>query len=132
MLTWSIVLITVALIIYTIAVWTLRAEGRLQWIHAALFGVGFACDLAANVLMAQLARESSLAPASALGQALGAIMTVTGLIAVVLMGLQVVAAVVVLLRNREEEARAFPRFSMALWAFWLIPYVTGAASTVVG
>ena len=39
---------------------------------------------------------------------------------------------VVLVRDRENEKRAFHRFSIIVWAIWLIPYIAGAASAMVG
>ena len=59
-------------------------------------------------------------------------MAVTGIIAILLMAVHLVWAVIVLLRNRDEEKRVFHRFSITVWAIWLIPYVVGAAAAMLG
>lgn len=38
------VIITAALVLYTIGVWSERLQGRLKWWHLAFFYAGLACD----------------------------------------------------------------------------------------
>jgi uncharacterized repeat protein (TIGR03987 family) len=59
-------------------------------------------------------------------------MAVSGTIAIALMAIHLSWAVVVLIRNREQEKQTFHRFSIAVWILWLIPYVIGAASAMTG
>jgi len=37
----------------------------------------------------------------------------------------------VLIRDREAERLTFHRFSLAVWALWLIPYITGALGSAL-
>lgn len=127
MLTWSMFLITCALIVYTIAVWKQWFDGRLRWWDAILFAVGFACDLSATIVMARQGRAQPVQ----MGNVLGPIMASTGMLALVLMGLQVVASIVILIRDRRVELEAFPRFSVIVWGIWLIPYAAGALGAIV-
>ena len=61
-----------------------------------------------------------------------AIMAVSGVIALALMAVQLLWAVVVLVRGREAEKQRFHRFSVVVWAIWLIPYLTGAVGSSIG
>ncbi|NIV35419.1 MAG: TIGR03987 family protein, partial [Anaerolineae bacterium] len=45
-----------------------------------------------------------------------------GLIAIVLMLIHAAWAFVVLLRKDEKAIKSFHKFSVAVWAIWLIPY----------
>ena len=63
---------------------------------------------------------------------LSSVMAVSGTIAIALMAIHLIWAVVVLIRNREQEKQTFHRFSIAVWILWLIPYVIGAASAMTG
>ncbi len=56
----------------------------------------------------------------------------TGTAAIVLMAIHLIWAIIVLVRGRENEKRAFHRFSIVVWAIWLIPYVAGAVSAMAG
>lgn len=48
------------------------------------------------------------------------------------MAVHLVWAIVVLVRDREAEKNTFHRFSLIVWAIWLIPYVVGAAIAMIG
>lgn len=59
-------------------------------------------------------------------------MAVTGTAALLLMVLHLVWAVIVPVRNREAEEKRFHKFSLVVWAIWLIPYFTGAIGATMG
>lgn len=120
----AIILITLALVFYTIGVWSERAQKVLKPWHVAFFGLGLAADASGTYLMSLIAeanRADGVEP-SILNQ----VMAVSGVIALVLMAVHLLWAVVVLLRGREAELHRFHRFSVVVWAIWLVPYVTGA------
>ena len=50
--------------------------------------------------------------------------------ALVLMGLHLAWAVVVMFRNRPAEKKSFHKFSLVVWAIWLVPYFTGAIAAM--
>jgi len=51
--------------------------------------------------------------------------SVTGMTAILLMVVHAVWATVVLFRKDERAITGFHRFSVVVWAVWLIPYFTG-------
>jgi uncharacterized repeat protein (TIGR03987 family) len=118
----AVVLITAALVFYSIGVWSEFAGRTLRARHAVFLGLGLACDSSATWLMSQLPADSSTSP---LGSSLIVIMAVSGTLAIVLMAVHLLAAIVVLVRKRENELHRFHRFSIVVWAIWLIPYTTG-------
>lgn len=129
MLILSIVTITMALVFYTVGVWGERIQGILKPWHTVFFGLGLACDTAGTWMMTRIAAEQRSA-----GMTQGPLvqlMGVTGTMAIVLMAVHFAWAIVVLWRNRDAEKRTFHRFSVVVWAIWLVPYFLGAASAMV-
>ena len=126
----AIILITLTLVLYTIGVWAERAQRVLKPWHAALFGLGLAADASGIYLMSLIgdANRADGVESSILNQ----IMAVSGTIVLVLMAVHLLGAVVVLVRNRDSKKRGFHRFSVAVWAIWLVPYVTGALGSSLG
>lgn len=124
MLTTAIVLITAALVLYTAGVWAEHRAGTLRTGHAVLFGLGLLADASGTWVMSQIAGTGAVSTEGAAGT-LNALMAVTGALALLLMAFHLAWAVVVLLRDREQERRVFHRFSVIVWAIWLVPYFTG-------
>lgn len=125
MLLLSIALITAALVLYTLGVWTEHRAESLHWRHAALFAGGLTFDSLGTAAMAQIAASGGMRTAGG-GGALMAVMGITGGLALAVMAVHLAWAIVVLIRNRESEKAAFHRFSLGVWALWLLPYATGA------
>jgi uncharacterized repeat protein (TIGR03987 family) len=107
----STIIITLALIFYSIGVWSERFSGRLKPWHLAFFWLGFVCDTWGTGLMLEMA-----------GGLTYDIHGITGLLAIVLMLIHAVWATAVLLKKDEVRIRTFHRFSVAVWAIWLVPY----------
>jgi len=126
----AIILITLALVFYTIGVWSERVQKVLKPWHAVFFGLGLAADATGTFLMTMIANENRAAGVeqSILNQLMG----VTGVIAIVLMAVHLVWAIIVLVRNREVEKANFHRFSVIVWAIWLVPYIVGALGSSLG
>ena len=126
----AIILITLALVFYTIGVWSERVQKVLKPWHAVFFGLGLAADATGTFLMTMIANENRAAGVeqSILNQLMG----VTGVIAIVLMAVHLVWAIIVLVRNREAEKTNFHRFSVIVWAIWLVPYIVGALGSSLG
>lgn len=124
MLAVAIVIITLALVFYTIGVWGERLSKTLKWWHAGAFLLGLICDATGTFLMSGIADERAAAGETATG--FNSIMIVSGSLALFLMAVHLVWAVVVLIRDRPAEKQSFHKFSIIVWAIWLIPYVTGA------
>ena len=110
----STVFITLALVFYSIGVWSERLAGRLRGWHLAFFWGGLAFDTAGTGIMFEIAGGIGLD-----------IHGVTGGIAIILMFVHAVWASIVLLRKDEKAITSFHRFSVVVWLVWLVPYLTG-------
>jgi uncharacterized repeat protein (TIGR03987 family) len=110
----SIILITLALVFYTIGVWSERLAGRLKAWHLAFFWAGFVCDTTGTGLMMEMS-----------GGDLFSIHGLTGVLAILLMLVHAVWASLVLARKDEKAILNFHKFSLFVWLVWLIPYLNG-------
>ena len=61
---------------------------------------------------------------------LAQLMAISGVVALVLMGLHLAWAVVVMIRNKPAERKSFHKFSLVVWTIWLVPYFTGAIAAM--
>ncbi len=107
------IIITSALIFYSIGVWSERIQGRLKPWHLAFFILGLICDTWGTGMMLDFA-----------GGLTFDVHGVTGVIAIVLMAVHAVWALIVLLRKDEKAIQNFHKFSVAVWVIWLIPYLS--------
>ncbi len=126
----AIAIITLALVFYSIGVWAERIQGILKPWHATMFAFGLACDSTGTFLMTKIAGENAASGQSAGG--LGTLMAVTGSLALALMAIHLIWAIIVLNRNKQQEKVTFHKFSIIVWAIWLIPYVAGAVVAMAG
>lgn len=129
MLIFAIVLISAALALYTAGVWGERRSGTLLVRHVALFASGFACDAGGTALMTRIA-ESGTYSADGIAAVLTTLMSVTGGLALALMGIHLLWAVGVMSKGSSEARKVFHRFSVVVWAIWLVPYFTGMSSAM--
>jgi uncharacterized repeat protein (TIGR03987 family) len=109
-------IMSLAFVFYTTGVWWERLERRLRGRHVALFWLGIVCDGTATYLMRQLVIA---------GEDPGFIHSVTGLAAFLLMLLHALWATWVLAKGSAEARAGFHRYSVAVWAMRLVPYVGG-------
>ena len=110
----SVILITLALVFYSIGVWSERLQGRLKSWHLGFFWAGFLCDTSGTGIMIEMS-----------GAELLSIHGLTGLIAIVLMFIHAVWATIVLVRKNEQAILNFHKFSLVVWFIWLVPYLNG-------
>ena len=112
----SATLITLALVFYTVGVWSERISRYLKPWHVVTFWIGFAFDLAGTLHMHMMAE----------GQfSLLDLHTLTGQIALWLMLAHAIWATKVSRTGSEEQRRNFHRYSLVVWLIWLIPYFGG-------
>ncbi|QIK73582.1 TIGR03987 family protein [Propioniciclava coleopterorum] len=126
----AIVLITAALLLYTAGVWGERRSGTLRPLHVALFAGGFLCDAGGTWLMSQIAGSGTYTTTGA-ASVLTTLMAVTGGLALILMGIHLAWAIGVLAKGSPAARATFHRFSVLVWAIWLVPYFTGMASAMI-
>lgn len=107
------VIMATALVLYTIGVWSERFAGRLRGWHLVFFWAGLACDTVGTGMMFDY-----------VGGMQFDVHGISGVIAIVLMAVHAVWATVVLRRRDERWLTKFHRFSVVVWAIWLIPYLS--------
>ena len=112
----SIFLITLALVFYSIGVWAERISKYLKGWHVAAFWTGLAFDVSGTLAMGRLSDD----PFNILD-----LHTLTGQIAIWLMLIHAVWATYTVRRGNEKLRRQFHRYSLIVWAIWLIPYIGG-------
>ncbi len=110
----SMILITLALVFYSIGVWSEWIAGRLKAWHLIFFWGGLVFDTVGTAMMMEMA-----------GGIKPDIHSVTGVLAILLMIIHAVWASAVLLRKDERAIVNFHKFSVVVWAIWLVPYFTG-------
>ncbi|HWQ42104.1 MAG TPA: HsmA family protein, partial [Desulfosporosinus sp.] len=112
----GLVFINLALIIYTIGVWSERFQGRLKWWHVGTFYAGLVCDSIGTGAMSLMVGGSFQFNFHG----------VTGLAAILIMLFHAGWATLVLIRKNEVLIVKFQKFSIVVWVIWLIPMVSGA------
>lgn len=110
----STILITLALVFYSIGVWSERFAGRLKGWHLVFFWGGLVFDTTGTGIMLEMA--GGLGPD---------IHSVTGALAILLMLIHAVWATAVLCMKNEKAISNFHHFSVVVWVIWLIPYLSG-------
>ena len=106
-------IIALALIFYSIGVWSERLSGRLKPWHLAFFWLGLVCDTWGTGLMLDMAGGMNFD-----------LHGLTGALAIALMFIHAIWATLVLMRRDERWIYRFHRFSVFVWAVWLIPYLS--------
>ena len=112
----SIVLITTALIFYSLGVWAERLARYLKQWHVVAFWIGFVFDISGTLAMHLMAKGPF---------DLTEPHTLTGQIALWLMFLHATWATYVVRKGSEKILTQFHRFSIFVWMVWLIPYFGG-------
>ena len=105
------IIITLALVFYSIGVWSERIQGKLKPWHLVFFVFGLICDTWGTGIMFKMAG----------GMAFD-LHGITGVAAILLMFVHAVWAFVVLVKKDEKAINNFHKFSVAVWVIWLIPY----------
>jgi uncharacterized repeat protein (TIGR03987 family) len=111
--TTPMIIISLALVFYTIGVWSERIQGRLKPWHLVFFYLGLVCDTWGTGLMIEMA-----------GGLTTDIHGVTGVVAILLMMIHAIWATVVLVKKDEKAIKNFHKFSLIVWFIWLIPYLS--------
>jgi uncharacterized repeat protein (TIGR03987 family) len=67
---------------------------------------------------------------TAIGERAGIVHTVTGFTAIGLMAVHALWATWVLVRGSQAAREGFHRYSVVVWAVWLLPYVGGMVAGI--
>lgn len=114
-LIYAIITITLALIFYTIGVFSERKSGILKLNHIIIFWIGLIFDTTGTTIMSTISNENSLLNLHA----------ITGALAIILMLFHAVWASYVYYKKNTNQLKTFHKFSILVWTLWLIPYVLG-------
>ena len=106
-------IISMALICYSIGVWSERFSARLKLWHLFFFWLGIIFDTWGTGLMFAM-----------VGGLTYDIHGLTGMLAIVLMLIHALWATVVLIKRDENLITGFHKFSVTVWVIWLIPYLS--------
>lgn len=120
-LIFAIVTITLALVFYTIGVFSERKAKSLNKKHLLLFWIGLVFDTTGTMTMSQIAKEGT----TAISAGASTIHGITGGLAIILMLFHAGWATWVLYKNDEAKKAQFHKFSIGVWAAWLVPYLIG-------
>jgi uncharacterized repeat protein (TIGR03987 family) len=112
----SSILITLALLFYSLGIWAERIVQYLKKWHVIAFWTGFIFDVSGTYAMHLMAKG----PFNLLE-----LHTLTGQLALWLMFAHAIWATVVARKGNENARRGFYRYSILVWCFWLIPYFGG-------
>lgn len=115
MLVPAIVAISLALVFYSLGVWSERLQRTLKAWHVVVFWLGFVFDTTGTTLMTRMAEDA----------ARNLFHGITGYAAIVLMLVHAVWATIVIVRNSEGGKTKFHRFSIIVWVVWLVPFLSG-------
>jgi len=112
----SVTLITLALVFYTVGVWSERIARYLKTWHVAAFWTGFLFDAGGTWAMHRMAEGpfNLMQPH-----------TLSGQIALWLMLVHAMWATHVTRTGSEEAKKRFHKYSLFVWLMWLIPYFGG-------
>lgn len=115
MLTYATIFISLALLFYTLGVWSEKLQRRLKYWHMYLFWIGVVFDTTGTTLMTRLTGNGLKFDFH----------LITGLVAILLMLFHAIWATFVLVKNKEKLILNFHKFSIFVWIIWLIPYLSG-------
>ena len=107
----AVIIINLALLFYSIGVWSERIQGRLKIWHTVFFWLGLVFDTWGTGLMLEFA-----------GGLTFDIHGLSGLLAIILMLVHAIWATYVLIKKDENMILRFHKFSVFVWVVWLIPY----------
>ncbi|MFC2133111.1 HsmA family protein [Bacteroidota bacterium] len=112
----STLLITLALVFYSIGVWSERLVRYLKTWHVISFWIGFIFDVSGTLAMHGISdRPFDIFEPH----------TLTGQIALWLMFAHAVWATRVVVNGSDQKRTDFHRYSLIVWIIWLVPYFGG-------
>jgi uncharacterized repeat protein (TIGR03987 family) len=116
----AIVTISLALVFYTLGVWSEKFAGRLRLGHLVFFWVGLVFDTTGTTLMSEIAGGWKVN-----------FHGITGFLAILLMLSHALWATVVFIGRDEDKLKSFHKFSLLVWLVWLVPYLSGMVAAML-
>ncbi|MCY6485422.1 HsmA family protein [Clostridium aestuarii] len=113
---YSVLCMNLALLFYTIGVWSEKRQGELKKWHLIVFYTGLVFDTLGTVVMSKISGEAFKLNFHG----------ITGLAAILLMLFHALWATIVLIKNDGKMKVKFHKFSILVWLIWLIPFISGS------
>lgn len=110
----AIISMTLAFAFYSLGTWAERVQGILKPWHIVCFLLGLSADSYGTAVMADIA-----------GNKMDILHGSTGMLALILMAIHAIWAIVTYWKGSSKAKQNFSKFSVFVWAFWLIPYILG-------
>ena len=128
-MSYGVVFINLAFVLYTVGVWSEKIQGKLKLGHLGLFWLGIICDVLGTGAMEEISK-SHVENVSLLhyGPLSISFHGLTGVIALLLMLSHTCWATYIIVKNKERWVMKFHRYSLLVWLVWLLPFVSGAIS----
>ena len=112
---------TLALIFYSIGIWNDYYHKKLKQWHLAMFGLGVITDTIGTLCMYLH-----------VGHLIFTAHSISGFLGLFLMIFHFCWAFIAIRNNDIELQKTFHRFSILVWAFWMISYISGLYLGVSG
>ena len=116
MLVVSIILISIALIFYTISILHEFIRKKLLPWHSIMFCIGFSFDMASTIIMYKLSGSKIKM----------GFHYIFGDIALFLMLINAIGSIIILNKKSKSLLTQFYKFSFFAWIIWVISYILGA------
>ena len=113
------ILFTVALLLYSTAIWSERLAQQLKKWHVAVFFCGVLTDALATWITIDFIGAIVLTPHA-----------IFGFTSLFLMVLHFVWAVIVLFSSNKQTLELFHKFGLFVWSIWMLSYLTGFISGI--
>lgn len=110
----AIVIMTLALIFYSLGVWGEKLSGGLKVSNLIMFWIGLLLDSTGTAMMSSMTGVIKLD-----------LHSISGALAILLMIFHALWATIVLVKKNEKMIKDFHKFSIVVWLIWLVPYFTG-------
>jgi uncharacterized repeat protein (TIGR03987 family) len=121
MLIYAIIFINLAFVFYTVGVWSEKIQKKLKGWHLVIFWIGLIFDTLGTSSMVAIADN---------GLSLD-FHGITGILAIALMLIHVIWATWVMISKNKKMQLSFHKLSFIVWIIWLIPFVSGAAFSMM-
>lgn len=119
MLIYAVIFINLALVFYSVGVWSEKLQGKLKSWHLMFFYFGLVCDTTGTWIMEGIAKSVGTATSNSYFHG------ITGILAIVLMLVHSFWANFVLIKKDDQMIKKFHKFSIFVWIIWLIPFISG-------
>lgn len=119
MLIYAMAFISLALIFYSIGVWSEKIQGKLKIWHLIFFYLGLVCDAIGTWSMRNIASGTGTFASDSYFH------EITGALALSLMLVHALWATFVLIKKDDLMINKFHKFSIFVWVTWLIPFISG-------